>query len=161
MIRDIIKHKAQFISIFLMAFLGVFVFTGISSEYIGLEVNIDNYYEETNMADGWIYSYYLNDLFLEQVDLLGATTQMERQLVVDSVADFENDPEITLHFVENNTISKFYLLDGKPLDINDGDGVWLDKSFADAKGLKIGDRIRFECEGLTIDKEIKQSHTMF
>lgn len=155
MIRDIIKHKAQFISIFLMAFLGVFVFTGISSEYIGLEVNIDNYYEETNMADGWIYSYYLNDLFLEQVDLLGATTQMERQLVVDSVADFENDPEITLHFVENNTISKFYLLDGKPLDINDSDGVWLDKSFADAKGLKIGDRIRFECEGLTIDKEIK------
>ena len=146
MIRDIIKHKAQFISIFLMAFLGVFVFTGISSEYIGLEVNIDNYYEETNMADGWIYSYYLNDLFLEQVDLLGATTQMERQLVVDSVADFENDPEITLHFVENNTLSKFYLLESNPLYINDSDGVWLDKSFADAKELKVGDHISFKSE---------------
>ena len=155
MLRDILKHKAQFISIFLMAFLGVFVFTGIGGEYIGLEVTINDYYEETNMADGWIYSYYINDLFLAQVDLLGATTQMERQLVVDSVADFENDPEITLHFVENNTLSKFYLLDGKPLNINDSDGVWLDKSFADAKGLKIGDRIRFECEGRTIDKEIK------
>ena len=56
MIRDLLKHKAQFISIFLMAFLGVFVFTGVSSEYIGLEVNINDYYEETNMADGWIYS---------------------------------------------------------------------------------------------------------
>ena len=138
-----------------MAFLGVFVFTGISSEYTGLEANIDHYYDETNMADGWIYSPYLNDLFLYQVDVLGATTQMERQLVVDSVADFENEPEITLHFVENNTISKFYLLEGKPLDINDSDGVWLDKSFAEANGLNVGDRISFESNGYIIDKEIK------
>ncbi|WP_405290049.1 ABC transporter permease [Methanobrevibacter sp.] len=155
MIRDILKHKAQFISIFLMAFLGVFVFTGISGEYIGLEVNVADYYEETNLADGWIYSPFLNDLFLEQVNLLGPTTQMERQLVVDSVGNFENDPEITLHFVENNTISKFYLLEGKPLDINDSEGVWLDKNFADAKGLKIGDNISFESEGYVIEKEIK------
>ena len=138
-----------------MAFLGVFVFTGISSEYTGLEANIDHYYDETNMADGWIYSPYLNDLFLYQVDVLGATTQMERQLVVDSAADFENEPEITLHFVENNTISKFYLLEGKPLDINDSDGVWLDKSFAEANGLNVGDRISFESNGYIIDKEIK------
>jgi len=155
MIRDILKHKPQFLSIFLMAFLGVFVFTGISGEYIGLEVNIDNYYEETNLADGWIYSPYLNDLFLYQVNILGATTQMERQLVVDSVANFENKPEITLHFVENNTLSKFYLLEGEPLNINDSDGVWVDKNFADAKGLKVGDRIQFESEGYVIDKEIK------
>lgn len=46
-----------------MAFLGVFVFTGISGEYIGLEDNINDYYEETNLADGWIYSPYLNDCF--------------------------------------------------------------------------------------------------
>lgn len=92
---------------------------------------------------------------MEQVNHLGATTQMERQLVVDSIANFENDPEITLHLIENNTISKFYLLEGKELDINDRDGVWLDKNFADAKGLKVGDRISFESEGYTIDKEIK------
>ena len=72
-----------------------------------LKSNSDNFYDDTNLADGWIYSNYINDLFLTQVDCLGATNQMERQLVVDSVADFDNDPEITLHFVENNTISKF------------------------------------------------------
>ena len=89
-----------------MAFLGVFVFAGVGGESVGLEVNVNDYYEETNLADGWIYSNYINDLFLYQVDCLGATDQMERQLVVDSVADFKNDPEITLHFVENNTIFK-------------------------------------------------------
>ncbi|WP_296789990.1 hypothetical protein [uncultured Methanobrevibacter sp.] len=143
MLRDIAKHKAQFISIFLMAFLGVFVFAGVGGESVGLEVNVNDFYNETNLADGWIYSYGINDIYMEQVDLLGPTTQMERQYVVESVGDFDNDPEITLHFVENNTISKFYLIEGEKLDINDEDGVWLDKSFADAKGLKVGDNITF------------------
>ncbi|MBR3197785.1 MAG: ABC transporter permease [Methanobrevibacter sp.] len=155
MLRDIRKHKAQFLSIFLMAFLGVFVFAGVGGESVGLEVNVNDYYNDTNLADGWIYSININDLFLYQVDCLGATTQMERQLVVDSVADFSNDPEITLHFVENNTISKFYLLQGEPLDIDDKNGVWLDKSFADAKGLKVGDNITFKFEGHEIEKEIR------
>ena len=155
MLRDIRRHKTQFISIFLMAFLGVFVFAGVGGESIGLEVNSDNYYSDTNLADGWIYSANLDDDFLHEVYCLGATTQMERQLVVDSVANFSNDPEITLHFVENNTISKFYLVEGEPLDINDSEGVWLDKSFADAKKLKVGDNITFEFNGMEITKEIK------
>jgi len=155
MIRDIRKHKTQFLSIFLMAFLGVFVFAGVGGESVGLEVNVDKFYDDTNLADGWIYSNFINDLFLDQVYCLGATDQMERQLVVDSVADFSNDPEITLHFVENNTISKFYLIDGEPLDINDKNGVWLDKSFADAKGLKVGDSITFEFEDYKIKKKIR------
>ena len=155
MLRDILKHKAQFISIFLMAFLGVFVFAGVGGESVGLEVNSNDYYSNTNLADGWIYSANLNERFLDQIYCLGPTTQMERQLVVDSVADYSNDPEITLHFVENNTISKFYLVEGKALDINDSEGVWLDKSFADAKNVNVGDNITFEFNGMKIEKEVK------
>ncbi|WP_405304552.1 ABC transporter permease [Methanobrevibacter sp.] len=155
MLRDIWKHKTQFLSIFLMAFLGVFVFAGVGGESVGLEVNVDNYYEDTNLADGWIYSANLDDDFVDKVNNLSPTTQSERQLVLDSVADFSNDPEITLHFVENNALSKFYLMDGEPLNISDGDGVWLDKSFADAKNLKVGDKITFEFNGISIEKEIK------
>ena len=155
MLRDIRKHKTQFLSIFLMAFLGVFVFAGVGGESVGLEVSSNDYYNDTNLADGWIYSANLDDKFLDDVNSLNPVTQTERQLVVDSVADFSNDPEITLHFVENNTISRFYLVEGKPLDINDGDGVWLDKSFADAKDLKVGDNITFEFNGFKLEKEIK------
>ncbi|WP_296877821.1 ABC transporter permease [uncultured Methanobrevibacter sp.] len=155
MIRDIRKHKTQFLSIFLMAFLGVFVFAGVGGESEGLEANSNDYYSSTNLADGWIYSANLDRGFLDEVYTLGPTTEMERQLVVDSVANFSNDPEITLHFVENNTISKFYLIKGEPLNISDSDGVWLDKSFADAKNIKVGDNITFEFNGFKIEKEIK------
>ena len=44
MLRDIAKHKTQFISIFLMAFLGVFVFAGVGGESVGLEVNVNDFY---------------------------------------------------------------------------------------------------------------------
>ena len=155
MLRDIRKHKTQFLSIFLMAFLGVFVFAGVGGESVGLEVNVNKYYEETNLADGWIYSANLDDDFVDKVNNLTPTAQSERQLVVDSVGNFSNDPEITLHFVENNTISKFYLVEGEPLNVSDGDGVWLDKSFADAKGLHVGDNISFEFNGMEIEKEIR------
>ena len=155
MLRDIIHYKVQFISIFLMAFIGVLVFSGMYADTNSFETTLDDYYAETNLADGWIYSDYLVDEFLDQVYLLGATTQMERQLVVDSHAKLDNAPDITLHFVENNTISKFYLIEGKALDINDSEGVWLDKSFADARNLKIGDKITFESNGIEITKTIR------
>ena len=155
MLRDMKDYKVQFISIFLMAFIGVCVYSGMLMDNTNFETTLDDYYEETNLADGWIYSDYLVDEFLEQIYLLGATTQMERQLVVDSEAELNNPPDITLHFVENNTISKFYLLEGKELDINDSEGVWLDKSFADARNLKIGDEITFESNGIEITKTIR------
>ena len=155
MLRDIIEYKVQYLSIFLMAFIGVAVFTGMYMDTSNFEKTLDDYYEETNMADGWIYSDYLVDEFVEQVYLLGATTEMERQLVVDSHAKLDNTPDITLHFVENNTISKFYLIEGEKLNINDSEGVWLDKSFADARNLHIGDEISFESNGIEITKVIR------
>ena len=107
------------------------------------------------MADGWIYSANLDNDFVDKVNNLSSTTQCERQLVIDSVGNFSNDPDITLHFVENNTISKFYLLEGEELNISDADGVWIDKSFADAKDLNVGDNISFTFNGITVEKEIK------
>ena len=97
MLRDIKKHKTQFLSIFLMAFLGVFVFAGVGGESVGLEVNVNNYYNDTNLADGWIYSPNLDMNFIDDVNNLTPTTQSERQLVLDSIADFSNNPEIKLH----------------------------------------------------------------
>ncbi|ALT68036.1 hypothetical protein [Methanobrevibacter millerae] len=43
MLRDVSNYKAQFISIFLMAFIGVFVFTGMYVETSSFETTIDKY----------------------------------------------------------------------------------------------------------------------
>ncbi|WP_296887951.1 ABC transporter permease [uncultured Methanobrevibacter sp.] len=153
MLRDIKINKTQFISIFLMAFLGIFAFCGVCSEYYGLEQTSNDFYVDNNLADGWIYNTTITDDALDKIN--NFSTDSEKQLVVKSVGNFSNDPDITLHFIEDNKISKFNVAEGEDINISDDSGVWLDKRFADAQNLTVGDNISFSFNGLTIEKEIK------
>ena len=153
MLRDMRNNKTQFIAIFLMALIGIFAYCGVCSEYYGLEQTSSEFYSQTNLADGWIYNTTITDDAVDEIS--NFSTDSERQLVVQSVGDFENDPDITLHFLENNTISKFYLSEGEDFNLSDDSGVWLDKRFADAQNLTVGDNITFEVNGIDIEKEIK------
>ena len=138
-----------------MAFLGVYVFAGFGAESFGFEETASTYYGETNLADGWIYASDLDDDFVDKVNALSSTKDSERKLIVNSIADFDNDSDITLHFLEDDDISKFYLVKGEEFNLSDGDGVWLDIRFAESKNLTVGDNISFTFEGMTIEKEIK------
>ena len=136
-----------------MAFLGIFAFCGVCSEYYGLEQTSSDFYTDTNLADGWIYNTTITDDAIDEIN--NFTTNSEKQLVVQSVANFSNDPDITLHFVEDNEISKFYVSQGQEFNLSDESGVWLDKRFADAQNLSVGDNISFKFNGIEIEKEIK------
>ncbi len=138
-----------------MAFLGIYVFVGFGAESFGFVETAGEYYNETNLADGWIYTSSLDRDFQDSVNDLSLTKDSERQLVVNSIADFDNDPDITLHFLEDDDISKFYLVKGSEFNVSDGEGVWLDIRFADAKNLTVGDNITFEFNGIEVEKEIK------
>ena len=153
MLRDIKINKTQFIAIFLMAFLGIFAYCGIYGEYYGLVQTSDDYYDVTNMADGWIYNTDFDTVSVDKVSKFA--TQTDRQAVIQSTADLENKPDIKLHFVESATISKFYTTEGKDFDVADENGVWLDCRFAEARHLNVGDNITFEFDGEKITKEIK------
>ncbi len=153
MLRDIKINKTQFIAIFLMAFLGIFAYCGIYGEYYGLVQTSDAYYAETNMADGWIYNTSFDDIAVDEINKF--STETDRQAVIKSVADLENKPDISLHFVERGSISKFYTIEGDKFNASDENGVWLDCRFADERNLKVGDNITFEFDSETITKQIR------
>jgi putative ABC transport system permease protein len=153
MLRDIKINKTQFIAIFLMAFLGIFAYCGIYGEYYGLVQTSDAYYDQTNMADGWIYNTTFDNASVDKINEF--TQETDRQAVVQSVADMENKPDINLHFVEKGTISKFHSTEGEDFDASDDSGVWLDCRFAEKRNLKVGDSITFEFKNQTFTKKIK------
>ena len=153
MLRDIKVNKTQFIAIFLMAFLGIFAYCGIYGEYYGLEQTSDQFYADTNLADGWIYNTDFDDASVDKVN--GFADQSDRQYVIQSTADIDNKPDITLHFVEKGTVSRFYVTEGVDFNPEDASGVWLDKRFADARDFTVGDKIAFEFDGHKLKKEIK------
>ena len=153
MLRDVKINKTQFLAIFLMAFLGIFAYCGIYGEYYGLVQTSDAYYDQTNMADGWIYNTTFDNASVDEIAKF--TTETDRQAVVQSVADLENKPDIKLHFVEKGTISKFYKTEGEEFNVLDDSGVWLDCRFAEKRNLKVGDNITFEFNNQTITKKIR------
>ena len=138
-----------------MAFIGMFIFTGVGGEALTLEDTIDTYYNETNMADGWIYGSNIDNNFVKDIKDLNQTQNTERQFVVSSEGNFSNNPEIELHYLEDNEISKSYLIEGKEFNLSDKDGIWLDKSFADEKNLRVCDNLSFKIEGTEYSKEIR------
>ena len=156
MLRDFKDHKAQFISIFLMALIGVFAFTGISGEAAGL-VNVSNhYYEDTNLADGWVYGEDIDEDILKDIKGMDQIKDAQREMVVSTVANYSSDPEITLHILEGKQkISHFYLFKGKDFDENDGEGIWIDKRFADGRKLDIGDKITLKFDGKQVSKTVR------
>lgn len=49
MLRDIKINKTQFIAIFLMAFIGIFAYSGIYAEYYGLEQTSNDFYSQPTL----------------------------------------------------------------------------------------------------------------
>lgn len=147
------QNKTQFISIFLMSILGVFIYAGIGSEWFGLQTTVNHYYKETNLANVWIYGSGFSKQDADKVLSVKGVTGVQRRLTIDSIARFDNNPVLTLHFIEDNKISKCLLDEGVEFS-PDKDGIWLDSLFAKAKGLAAGDRISFTVQGMTMSKEI-------
>ena len=156
MLRDLKDHKIQFLSIFLMAFLGVYVFTGICAESAGIEAVSSDYYNETNLADGWIYGDSFTKEQLDDIKSLDEVKDAYREMVIPTVGNYSSDPDITLHVLEEDqTISKFHVFKGEDFNLSDEDGIWIDKRFADARGLDVGDNYTLKINGIELTKEIR------
>lgn len=155
MLRDMNEHKMQFIAIFLMSFLTLWIFSGVGAEVAGIQQTVNEFYDETDMADRWVYSENLGNDSINQIKEISTTEDFERQLILRSTANISGNPTLTLHFIEKNKLSKYYPVDGDKFNMDDEEGIWLDKRFADAHNLKVGDKVKVEFNGLSIEKTIK------
>ncbi len=155
LLRDFKENRRQFTAIFLMSFITLLAFSGIGSEVQGLHDNLDDYYNQTNMADAYALGSNFNDSLVKDFQDMNSTKDVERQFVVKSTAKLDNNPAVTLHFLEKNTISTYYPVEGDDIDLNDGDSIWLDARFAQEKNLSVGDKISLELNGITLNKTIR------
>jgi len=155
MLRDIGRQKMQFVSVFLMAFLALFIYAGIGGEWRGLRKSAASFYNTTNLADVFVYGSDFRDDALTAVQSIPGVKAVSRRTEIPAVASFSNNPEIALFFCEGAEISMPFLAEGSVFDADDAEGIWLCKRFADAKGLTVGDAIELAFLGQTMRKEIK------
>lgn len=156
LLRDLWQNRTQFISIFLMAFLGLFVFAGIDAESNGIGLSTDAYYQETNVADAWVVGNGFSEAEVKKLTDLPQIDTVDRKIVIQGKAKTNDGKELDmeLNFLESMQCSKTYLIEGEPFS-PDQKGIWLEQAFAEARDYRVGDTIRLKYENIEFSEEIK------
>ena len=153
MFRDIKLNKSQFIAIFLMVFLGVLVYGGVRSYMDGMINTAEVFYRENNLEDLNVVGNNFSKDDLEKIKNMENVNDAERKLTITGTMEYKEDRFLQLNFIEENKISKFYVMDGEGFNVNKS-GVWLDNFYAQNNDLKVGDTIKIKYDGETLEEKI-------
>lgn len=153
MLRDIKVNKIPFIAIFLMMFMANFIFSGITSEYYGLQSKFNHYIEETKLADSWAYGQLFEEDKIQELSNESNIETAEGRILIPATLTDHPEKSIDLYIKQGDTLSKFKVVEGIAYQ-KENDGIWLDAQFAQANGYRLHDTITLEYQGIKLEKEI-------
>ncbi len=151
-IRDIRKNMSQFVTIFLMVFIGVMAYSGIESYMEGMKQTADNFYEDYNLQNLNVMGDLSED-DLDKIKDIEHIKNAEEKLNINAVLESDADITISMNFILKNEISKFYIVDGEKFDF-ENKGIWLDNFFAEENNLKVGDTLKIKYDGYVFEEKI-------
>ena len=154
MLQDMKANKWQFLSILLMAFLGVYIFTGVGGEWAGVNHYRKGYYQETNLANGWVWGEDFSDSDVRKVEAIPGVTGAEKRCYLEVKGQDSHDPTVYLYGLKENTICMPKVVEGSPVDLSAKDKVWVDARFAEARNLKVGDSYTFLFENVPFTLQV-------
>lgn len=143
MLRDLKTNKTQFLAIFLMAFLAVYVFVGLDCEVNGCTKGIEKYYTETNLYDVKILGAVFGNEELSKLRNLEEVIAAEPKTTVKGFLELEKEFDVELNFIDTNTISAMKPVEGE-FFTKGAEGIWLDYLFVEKNHLNIGDKIEIK-----------------
>ena len=152
MIRDIKQNLSQFITILLMVFIGIMAYSGIESYMEGMKETANNFYGDYNLQDLNVMGE-LSEENINTIKEISNVKNAEGKLNVNGVLENDDDTTISMNFIEENEISKFYIVDGESFN-KDTKGIWLDNFFAEENNLKIGDILKIKYDGYVFEDKI-------
>lgn len=138
--RDLWKNRGEFISIFLMIFLGLFSFAGVHSYMDGMKYTGDKYYKEYNFQHIWVNGENITKNDISEIKNMNGVKDVRRLLKIQT--NLEEDSNITLetNFISDNEISKMFVVEGEEFS-KDKKGFWLDSYLAKNLNKKVGDEL--------------------
>ena len=148
------KNKTQFISIFLMSLLGIFVFVGIDAESSGAAAAADRYYRKYNLCNIWVAGAGFSDDDVRTAKSVTGVRNVEKRLALSGTAEKFGNAYMYVNFMNSNDINRLMLYEGEPYE-EESDGVWLEEWFARTNGIKIGDTFTVKINGTKIDAVVK------
>ena len=156
MLRDIRSNLAQFLSVFILAAVAMWCYTGFQANVIGGTRAREEFNKTTNFSDGWIYGAAFTDEQASAVARIDGISDVQLRTEILGKADEKyNTAELYCYFQDSQTVTKPYTMEGAGYDPADTEGVWLFYRFADAWGIKVGDSFTSHAFGQDITKTVK------
>ena len=148
-VKEIKNTYKRFISILLMAFLGVGFFAGLRATSPDMLRTIDNYYKEQNVYDIQIVSTLgLTSKDIEEISKIENGDKVSKSYEIDGKINIENK-EIITKFITIEDLNKPVLLNGKMPQSQDE--CLVEESFLTANNKKIGDILEVDIEDTSND----------
>ncbi|MCL1791469.1 MAG: ABC transporter permease, partial [Peptococcaceae bacterium] len=150
--KDFWAFRNQFLAVFLMAMLGVFIYSGLEGVWMGMQDSADKWFTAGNSADAWISGINISNEDVEAIKALPSVTEAQASsLLTTKVAG--SDSSLLLAASPNNLISRPYTAAGSDYSPN-AEGIWLYREFAESHNLSVGKTITIENRGIVFIFEI-------
>ncbi|MBQ9609188.1 MAG: ABC transporter permease [Lachnospiraceae bacterium] len=169
MLREMGHNVGQFFSIFLLSFLAVFIYSGFESNVVGSGRAVEEFHDKTNVADLWVYSEGFTQENLEAVRNLDIVSDAQLRTEVTGTAPDFGGAQTDIYLEYESFVIMPLAAEGDEFIPSDGynesgdnlgkedtsNYLWLNKSFADQWGIKVGDDFTVEYNGITFTRKIK------
>ena len=151
--RDIKVYWSQFLGVFFMTLISIGIYNGMAVIWRGLDISVEEYGKECNMAHQWIYTKGISEEDLIRLESdVGIKNATYSAVIRSEIKDSNQYLELTA--LDNDKFMKPYVLKGEKYN-PEGAGLWLDIKFAETNKLELGDKLVVECEGIENEFEIK------
>lgn len=151
-IRDFWQLKSEFISILLLSFLGIFLFTGLTYAWVGMNENFNSWANESNLADVWVGVSNIDEQQVDDLLDIEGINEVQTEEIYN--ASLNDQKQLRIVVPDKKTISIPLTIEGDEFSLTN-EGIWIDQYFAEENNYNIGDSIKIENNGITINLKVK------
>ncbi len=140
--RDMSRQVMQFLSIILLCTLGTFAYAVLDGIARMADVTVETYFEENNLADYWVTLPEADRTALSRMRSLPGIREVTARAQADLETTLSADVNVSVTAYDGPMdINRPYLIEGSALDGSDLRGCLLQRDFARAHALSVGDRL--------------------
>ena len=154
--RDMRQSAMQFIALILLCMLGVFLFSGIDSFALITQASNESFFTQNRLAHFFLSLPSADRDALARVHAIDGVADAQARFSIDMDVDLPGDPQLNVTAFDGPMrINTPYILEGHALDPADRRGCLIQEAFADARGLRVGDSIALEYQGMRYPLSIR------
>lgn len=154
--RDLRKNWISFLSVFLMSFICLFIFTGIFHLSQQMDVTGKEFVKESQLADTVLSVSRFDADKEQQTNKLENITQVAKR----SIGQYQTDKfSLTLLSFDHSSISRPQVVQGAKL--SNRSGIWLDEDFFRARDYQLGDAFVIEQQSYKILGTVRQPEFIY